>query len=240
MKREKTSGLIARWKGAFSHGKAQAIEVKKIPNQDGMQSNCTSLALIKKQPVTFQLSRLENPKDFELMGFVIKAMLKTADVPYKTVLHVERSRTGSRLVASDGLRLHFAEISAKIKSGNYRPHVAKDTIALGEPLEGISFPIWAKEIPEKAEKRGLINLKESGLGRKRKEAEKLSIAFHTLTRETGETVNVRFLEDLIKREWTIYKQEGRRAIILRQKPGKPGDHGNRGPVAVIMPIAGAA
>jgi hypothetical protein len=230
-----TGNLIAKRKGGFTHGKDTAVEVEKQPDQDG-----PSLTLIKKQPVTFQLSRIKNPKDFELMGFVIRAVLKTADVPFKTVLHVERSRAGSRLVACDGQRLHFAEIPAKIKSGNYKPHVAKDTITLGEPVEGISFPSWAKAIPENAEKRALINLKESGLGRKQKETEKLSIAFHTLTKETGETVTLRFLEDLTKREWAVYQQEGRRAIILRQKTGKSGDLDNTGPVAVIMPIAEAA
>jgi len=200
----------------------------------------STLTLIKKQPVTFQLSRLKNPKDFELMYFVIKAILKTAGVPFKTVLHVERSRTGSRLVACDGLRLHFAEISMKIKSGNYKPHVTKDTIILSDRIEGINFPAWAKAIPENAEKRGMINLKESGLGKKRKETERLSIAFHTLTKETGEPVNIRFLEDLTKKEWAIYRQKGRRAIILRQEKGRIGESGNKGPIAVIMPIVEAA
>ena len=240
MQREKPNSLIAKWKGAFPHGKDKAVEAEKLPNQDGQQSDGPTLVLIRKEPVTFQLSRLKNPKDFELMCFVTKAILKTAEDPFKTVLHVERSRTGSRIVACDGLRLHFAEIAAKIKSGNYKPHVTKDTITLGEPVEGISFPSWAKAIPENAEKRGVINLKESGLGKKRKETEKLSIAFHTLTKETGETINVRFLEDLTKKEWAIYKQEGRRAIILRQKTGRAGETGNSGPVAIIMPINEAA
>ena len=238
MIRKKTNGLVAKWKGAFSKEEAKTAEGENPAKQAEGQSNVPTL--VKKEPDTFQVSRLKNPKDFELMGFVIKAILKTAGVPFKTVLHVERSRTGSRLVACDGLRLHFAEISTKIKSGNYRPHVAKDVITLGEPIEGISFPSWAKSIPENVEKCGVINLKESGLGRKRKETEKLSIAFHTLTKETGETVNVRFLEDLTKREWAIYKQKGRRAIILRQTTGKIGESGNKGPVAVIMPIAEAA
>jgi len=238
MKRKKPNGLIAKWKGTFSRGEVKPAEAETSTKQAEGQSNAPTL--IKKEPATFQISRFKNPKDFELMSFVIKAILKTAGVPFKTVLHVERSRTGSRLVASDGLRLHFAEISMKIKSGNYKPHVAKDVITLGEPIEGISFPAWAKAIPEKVEKRGVINLRESGLGRKRKETERLSIAFHTLTKETGETVNVRFLEDLIKREWAIYKQVGRRAIILRQTTGRIGESGTKGPVAVIVPIDEAA
>ena len=239
MKR-RTRYLIAKFKDAFSKGEAKPAEAETPAKQAERQSDVPTLTLIKKEPATFQLSRLKNPKDFELMCFVIRAILKTAGVPFKTVLHVERSRTGSRLVACDGLRLHFAEIPTRIKSGNYKPHVTKDVITLGDPIEGISFPSWAKAIPENAEKRGVINLKESGLGKKRKESEKLSIAFHTLTKETGETINVRFLEDLTKKEWSIYKQKGSRAIILRQEKGRIGESVNKSPVAIIMPIIEAA
>jgi hypothetical protein len=239
MKR-RTGNLIAKWKGTFSKGEVKTAETKNMAKQAEGQPNVPALTLIKKDTASFQLSRMRNPKDFEIMNFVVKAILKTAEVSSKTVLHVERSKTGSRLVACDGSRLHFAEISMKIKSGNYKPHVTKDTITLGDPIEGISFPSWANAIPENAEKRGVINLKESGLGKNRRETDRLSIAFHTLTKETGETVNVRFLEDLTKREWAIYKQEGRRAIILRQKTGRIGDTEYKGPVAIIMPVAEAA
>ena len=231
MKR-RTRYLIAKFKDAFSKGEAKSAEAETPAKQAEGQPNGPTLTLMK-EPATFQLSRLKNPKDFELMCFVIKAILKTAGVRFKTVLHIERSRTGSRLVACDGLRLHFAEIPTRIKSGNYKPHVTKDVITLGDPIEGISFPAWAKAIPENAEKRGVINLKESGLGRKRKETEKISLAFHTLTKETGETVNIRFLEDLTKKEWAIYRQKGQRAIILKQEKGRVGESGNKGPVAII-------
>jgi hypothetical protein len=105
--------LIAAWKDTFSKGKGDAVEVKSTAVQTGLQSKVPALALVSKNPVTFRLSRLENPKDFELMSFVVKACAKTAEVPFKTVLHVEQSSTGSRLVACDGLRLHAAEISKK-------------------------------------------------------------------------------------------------------------------------------
>jgi len=242
MKRETPNGLIAKWKKtAFPRGKDKAIEVEKLPVKSAQQSNGPSLTLIKKEPVTFQLSRFENPKDFELMLFVTRACLKVADRPFKTVLHVEQTRTGSRLVASDGLRLHVAEISKKIKSGNYKPHVAKDAITLGEPIKNINFPAWSREIPNNAVKRGVIDLEKSGLGKDRKETERLSVALHTFMKQTGETVNLRFLEDLTKREWAVYCQnDGRSAIVLRQKTGKAGEPDEKSPVAVIMPIAQAA
>jgi len=204
MKRKTTTSLIAKWKEAFSGGFAKPTEDETPRQLDKVKPEEASLALIKKEPVTFQLSRLENPDDFERMFFVIKACARNGGFMFKNVIHVEQTRTGSRLVATDGLRLHVAEISKKIKSGDYKPHITKDTISLGKPLSGIRFPAWAKAIPENTEKRGVINLADSGMGRDRKETEKLSIAFNSFVKQVGEPVNLRYLEDLTKREWAIY------------------------------------
>ncbi|MDR0442144.1 MAG: hypothetical protein LBH44_01895 [Treponema sp.] len=233
MERKTTVSLIDKWKKSFSDNTAKDAGNETVQNEEA------SIVLIKKEPVTFQLSLLESPEDFERMRFVIKACDKASDSIYKTVLHVEQTRTGSRLVATDGLRLHVAEISIKIKSGDYKPYAVKDTISLGKPLENVQFPSWPKAIPKKTEKRGVINLKNSGLGKNRKETEKLSLAFNDFVRKTGEPVNLRYLEDLIKSEWAVFCQnEKRKAIILKEKTGKA-DSTNV-PLAVIMPIAQAA
>ena len=230
--KHKTTNPIAEWKKAFSDGKPKTAGNKPEQKEP-------SLVIIRKEPVTFQLSRLENPEDFERMSFVIKACTKTGDAPFKTVLHVERTRKGSRLVASDGLRLHVAEISQRIKSGDYKPHSMKDVITLGNPVEGIKFPSWSKAIPEKTKQKGVINLKDSSLRKDRKETEKLSIAFNDFVRKTGEPVNLRYLEDLTKQNWAVFCQnEKRRAIVLKEKSGTSDSSG--APMAVIMPIHQAA
>jgi hypothetical protein len=241
MKREKTLSIITRWKDALSKKKAETPDAENRKGKEKPQTRRASLSLIRKIPVTFQLSRLENPKDFELMSFVIRACSKTADKPFKTVLHVEQSRRGSRLVACDGQRLHTAEISKKIKTGDYKPYAAKDTIILGGPETGIDFPVWSKAIPEKPQKLGVIDLEKSGLGKDRKETEKLSIALNTFAKQTGETVNLCFLEDLTKKEWALYSQkEGQKGIILRQKTGRFVEPDEKSPMAVIVPISKAA
>jgi hypothetical protein len=220
-----------------------AIEPVLPPKkQDEPESNSPPIALIKKTPVTFQLSCLENPKDFELLSFVIKACDKKATEPFKTVLHVEQTKKGSRIVACDGIRLHAAEISKKIKSGDYRPHVTKDTITLGKPVEKINYPPWIDTISEYAEKQGVINLEKTGLGKTREETEKLSLAFDSFVKQTGETINLRYLGDLPKREWTIYsRRNGRRKlIVLRQQSRNAGETESKYPVAIIMPIKQAA
>ena len=241
MKRKTTASLAAKWNKAFSGGNAISIEGEIPQQKNRSKTKGASLALIKKVPVTFLLSRLENPEDFERMLFVIKACARNGGFPFKNIIHVEQTRTGSRLVATDGLRLHVAEISKKIKSGEYKPHVAKDAISLGKPLEGIKFPAWAKAIPEKTERRGAINLANSGMGRDRKETEKLSLAFNSFVKQVGEPVNLRYLEDLTKREWAIYCQDGKRkAIVLKEKNGSMESPGTKGPLAVILPIPQAA
>jgi hypothetical protein len=232
MKRNNPNSLVSKWKQAFSGGGKKPSEAKTPPKQEG-----ASLALIKNAPVSFKLSRLDNPKDFELMCFVCRAVAKTADNPYRTVLHVEQTRTGSRLVACDGLRMHVAEISKKIKSGDYKAYVTKDAVMLGEPLTGINFPKWLKGIPENTVKRGVINLEKSGIGRDRNETEKLSIALNAFAKQTGEAVNIRHLEDLTKREWVVYSQnEKHKAVVLKQKNGRAREPDEKSPVAVILPI----
>jgi hypothetical protein len=241
MKREKTNSIITRWKDALSKNKAKTPGAENQKEKSGPETTGTSLSLLRKIPVTFQLSRLENPKDFELMSFVIKACSRTGDKPFKTVLHVEQTRKGSRLVACDGQRLHVAEISKKVKSGDYKPYATKDTIILGEPIPDVKFPEWSKAIPEQPKKLGVINLEKSGLGKDRKETEKLTIALNSFAKQTGETVNLRFLEDLTKKEWAVYGQDdSRQGIILRQKNGSFGEPDEKSPVAVIVPIAKAA
>jgi len=236
MKRLVSTSLISRWKKTFARGKNKPVR-EESSQQEKLKTTETTIILNKKETVSFQLSRLNNPKDFERMAFVAKVCLKYSDSQIKTILHVEQTRTGSRLVATDGHRLHVAEISKKIKSGNYKPVVTKDTIILGKPVTGIKFPVWAKAIPEKMEKRGVINLADTGLGKDRKENEKLSLVFNSFVKQTGEPVNVRYLEDLTKRVWIIYCQnEKRRAIILKEN-GKPNE---KNPVAVILPIPQAA
>jgi hypothetical protein len=239
MKRTSPESLVSRWKRGFPQKPGEPDAPTK--DSPGPEAAGTSLALIRKEPVTFRLSRLESPEDFERMQFVARACARTADVPFKTVLHIEQTRTGSRLVACDGLRLHVAEISKKIKSGNYKPYVTKDCVSLGAPLEGVRFPAWAKAIPEKTEKRGIINLEKTGMGKDRGETERLSLAFNSFVRQTGEPVNLRYLEDLTKREWTIYCQgEKQRAIVLKEGYGKTETSDAKGPLAVILPIPKAA
>jgi hypothetical protein len=221
---------LKRWETAFSGNKAKA-DVENLPRS---KQKGTSLVLVRKQPVTFRLSRLENPEDFQRMSFVIKACGKGRGISYKTVLHVERTKTGSRLVATDGYRLHVAEIPQRIKSGEYKPLAAKDEIVLGKPLEGINFPAWEKAVPKNTVESGVIDLGKTGKGNTVKKAAEMSLAVNALNVKTGLVVNFQYIAELPKTVWAVYKEPGLGKVVVKQQDGEDNAF------AVFAPVGKAA
>lgn len=173
--------------------------------------------------------------DYESLLFVLKAKSSDETRPFMCVLHVERTKSGSRLVATDGRRLHVAEIGTKLESGEYDVIIAKNSVILKENSAGLQFPNWKRVVPEKTIDKGTINLEKSGLGKNDSKAAEMSIAFGKFLEKTGEIVNLRYLEDLPKAEWSLLCQsEKRRAVMLKR-----GDRGKES-YAVIMPLDVAA
>jgi hypothetical protein len=214
-------GIFSKWQNRFS---------KKEPPEP-TKNEGPVLTLIQKSPIAFQLKRKDNPADFDRMAFVIRACSKDTDKPYINILHVEQTRTGSRLVATDGRRLHVSEIPKKIKSGNYKPVMTKEAISLVDADKDIRFPAWPKVVPEKTTRRGVIHLENAGFCKDQKQTEKLTLAFNSFVRQTGETIKLRYLEELTKKSWAVYSQaEKGKAVILKE-------HGAEDSVyAVLMPI----
>ena len=73
----------------------------------------------------YTITRQQNYKDYERIMFCLKALGNDSDPAFTHYLHVENGRRGSRLIATDGKRLHFVNLSIKIPAGNYQP-VIKD------------------------------------------------------------------------------------------------------------------
>jgi hypothetical protein len=195
------------------------------------KSETTPLVLAKKTPATFHIRRQDNPELFERMAFVIKACSKDPRRKFLLVLHVEQIRNGSWLVASDGKRLHAAFAAVKIRSGDYKPALTKDAVVLREPTTGIAFPDWRRVIPNDVAQRGVIDLADSGWGKNCGQTEKLSAAFNAFVRQTGEVINLRYLEDLAKRKWSIHCQREKSQAIMLKAEGAQEDM-----FAVIMPL----
>jgi hypothetical protein len=205
--------IVRNWRKIFSKPVSQKTETKRDHG-------------------SFVINRSESPVDFDRIAFVLKARSKDEKREYLTVLHVEQTSTGSRLIATDGLRLHFAEIERKIESGEYKPAVHKDCIRLGDPVKDIQFPNYARIIPENTIKRGVIDLTDTGMGKDRNQTERLSWVFNSFVKKTGDLINLRYLEDLTKKKWLVYCQsEKHKAIVLKEFGAE------NSVFAVVMPLA---
>jgi hypothetical protein len=242
------TSIIEDWKKVFLPETPKAVKPEEKPaaripvkrvrkvqvKKDEAQPEGKSLVFIRTRPAGQQFYHKKNPKEFERIVFVLKACSKDQKRNYLTVLHVEQTKTGSRLIASDGRRLHYAEIEAKVKTGDYKPVVAKDCVSLGEPVMGIMFPNWIKAIPEQTRKCGVIDLADTGMGKDRDQTQKLSWAFNSFVHQTGELINLRDLEDLTKRRWVLHRQsEKHRALVLREEGAE------KAVFAVIVPLLAA-
>jgi hypothetical protein len=184
----------------------------------------------------FEIKRTAgNAEEFEQVQFVCKARSNNHKHLFTTVVHVEWSKTGSRLIASDGKRLHVAEVKRRINRGNYRPSVTKDVISFGEPVGGITYPNWRGVVPESVVKKGTINLVEAGMSRNTDLSAGLSVAFSTLMKKTGEVVNLRYLDDLPKKEWAVSIQKEKQTVILLEQKGAANET-----YAVFVPLEKAA
>jgi hypothetical protein len=176
-----------------------------------------------------------NLADFERAAFVCKALAVDKGRPYASVVHVERVRDGSRLIATDGkTRLYAAFIGIKIPAGNYRPSVSKNRIAFGKPVFGIPFPDWLRAVPKNAVKSGTFSLDRTGKGSAAAKAAEMSKAVNALNAKTGLVINIRHIAELPKTAWAIYKEPGFGKVMVKQR------YEEDNAFAVFIPVGKAA
>ena len=174
-----------------------------------------------KNTASYIFTPERNREEFEKALFILRACDKRGRA-FTNVLHVEGMKNGSRLIGTDGKRMHVAEIGARIKPGDYKPAVAKSSVRLGKPVRGIIFPNWERVVPADVTLRGCINLENNAAGEN----------CRSLTRLTGERVNPDYLADLTKKPWAVYAPKEKRKALLLKEYGA-----NRKTFAVIMPLA---
>jgi hypothetical protein len=170
-------------------------------------------------------------EDFNRLVFVLKARANNRE--NFSVLHAEELPGGTRLVATDGKRLHVAEVGMKLAGGDYTPRVLKDRVRL-VPARGAKFPDWKRGVPEAPVGRGSINLAKTGIGGRYELSLGMSLAFQSLIQKTGAAVNIRYLEDLPKKEWQLLVPAGRRWPLMFRQKDSP-----REAYAVIAPVTAA-
>jgi hypothetical protein len=109
--------------------------------------------------------------------------------------------------------------------------VTKEAVALAVSDDKFRFPNWNNVVPSRITKRGFIDLHKAGFGNDREGTEKLTLAFNSFARQTGETVNLRYLDDLPKKQWAVYSQDAKgKTVVMREKGEEYSVY------AVIMPL----
>lgn len=172
------------------------------------------------------------PKDHEKITFVIKALSENGYGTFTSVVHVEGTRNGSRVIATDGKRIHIAILDTKIPNGNYVPLVKGYAVYLKSPSTEITYPAWRNVIPEQTRFKTEIDIEEFHNGVTLTGAEKLSLAYHTIIGKTGRAINVRYLGDLSEHTWKVYSEKDKTQSLVF-KDSKEGDS----LFAVIAPLA---
>ena len=183
---------------------------------------------MKENQIIF--TRNQNYKDFEKLLFCMKAMGGKQNVLFTRYMHIENTRTGSRIVCTDGKRLHAANINARIPAGNYQPEIKDNSIVFQNPSD-IVFPSWKCIVPENVKLKGTLNLKTLGNGTKSERDEKFSSAYCSFLFDTGFNVNIGFLKDLSNAEWKIFTQNGKMKLVMLENSE------DKNQFAVFVPLA---
>lgn len=158
------------------------------------------------------ITQAKNPNDFGKILFCMKAMGGKQNVLFTRYMHIENTRTGSRIVCTDGKRLHVANVNMRIPAGNYQPEIKDDIIRFNNPSD-VVFPSWKNVVPEDIKFKGVINLEDIRNGTKSERDEKFSTVYCSFLFDTGMNVNLRFLRDLPCTKWKIFTHGGRNQFI---------------------------
>jgi hypothetical protein len=178
-----------------------------------------------RKPVSHIFTPARNREDYERILFALKACDKSIGRAFTNILHIERANNGSLLVATDGKRLHCAEIKKRIAPGDYKPVVSKNTVKLGMPIPYVNFPNWKNVVPVNVFRRGCINIENTVINGN-------SRILRSFTKMTGEKVSPDYLADLAKKTWAVYSQNDKRKAMVLKEYGAENKM-----YAVIMPLS---
>ena len=179
----------------------------------------------QEKAVPYLFTAANDREEFEKILFVLRACDKTGNAAFTKVLHVECTGNGSRLVATDGKRLHVAEIGTMIKPGDYKPVITKEVIKLGTPVPNAGFPDWMCAVPVNTVRNGCINPVNTAAGVNNR-------ACGSFVKLSGEKVNPDYLADLTDKPWAVYTRKEKRKALLLKELGAV-----RETYAVIMPLS---
>ena len=176
------------------------------------------------------ITKAKSRENYEKIMFCMKAMGGAGSPLFTRYMHIENARTGSRIVCTDGKRLHAALVSIRIPAGNYRPEAKDGRVTFGKSAD-ISFPAWKNVVPDKADFKGTLELSGLGKGTRAEREEKFSILYCSLLSETGFNVNMGFIKDLPSARWNVFTKKGRNSIVMLKNSEEQNQY------AVFVPLA---
>jgi hypothetical protein len=154
-----------------------------------------------------------NSDDFQRISFVSKALSTDNDVSriYLQLIKVENEKDSeySTIIATDGRRLHMAQIEQKIPAGYYNIMTKRDTITFQESVnlpDEFHYPNYQKVIPADKDLTKVcdLDLNETSLTKNIVKTGTISRQFAKIVKRAEQVMNIRYLDDLSKRTWELY------------------------------------
>lgn len=176
------------------------------------------------------ITQTKNPEDYGKILFCMKAMGGKQSVLFTRYMHIENTRTGSRIICTDGKRLHAANVKIRIPAGNYQPEVRNNCVCFKNSSD-IIFPAWKNVVPDETKLKGTVNLEGIGNGTKSEREEKFSAAYCSFLFDSGINVNMGFLKDLPCTKWNIFTKDGQNKLVKLENDE------DKNQFAVFVPLA---
>jgi hypothetical protein len=188
-----------------------AITHKRISLKTGKEVEPNNIVKFPEKPnpaTEFQIPyEIKTRDDFERLVFVSKAISKDKKEtrPFKKLIHVEMVDDKKMAIATDGTRLHAAQIYLDLIPGDYTITIVKKRITLRCPIEsGDTYPNWKRVIPENKSEKTVVDFTGIRLSRDRTILERMSQRMYKLIKKTGKLINLYFLNDLTDHAWVVY------------------------------------
>jgi hypothetical protein len=187
------------------------------------------------QKTIFEFSKRTMRDDYQRIYFVSRAASNDVTRSYHNIIHVEPSEQyGCRIFATDGKRIHIAELECELPPGNYHFRANSTEAVLKGPIDkddDAKFPNYRRIIFKHQKFLYNLDFDKTGLGKDLKKTFNMTRKVGYLIHRSNILINLRFLDDLIKLRWSIYTDadEISKAVIFKAS-------GQKELLAVLMPL----
>jgi hypothetical protein len=184
-----------------------------------------SFPATKIQKTIFEFPKRSMRDDYQRIYFVSRATDKDEVTrPFCTIIHVEPSESyGCRIIATEGKRLHLAELEYELPPGDYEFRTDSQEAVLKGPIGyEIQYPNYQGIIFKNQKYLYNLDFGNTGLGKNASKNLEMTRHIGRLVRRSNILINLRYLDDLVKLEWSVYVDADKesRAVIFKTKTPK--------------------